>query len=656
MSSTTSLVPNQVESVEPEPEMAEKPSIEVPQDHGLSRPTLPPSIPSSTPSTKWKRSEGFWRSFIAICIPLLLSALEGSITNTALPTISEALDLGTKSSWVATAFLLASTTCQPLYSQFGDMWGRKLPMMAAVLVFALGSGICAASKNGAVLVTGRIVQGLGTGGIDLFAEMIICDLIPLRKRGPYLAIKHVAFAAGMTLGPLLGGVFAEHAWQWCFLINIPVCGVSLVVIWFWLRVGGGSVNTPASTNEGNDSTPPKPSFLQEMKKVDYIGSATLTTSVLLLLVALSTGGAPHPWTHASVLTPLIFGLLGTVIFAIWQRSPRCKYPIIPPHVFSNRTTNTSFFLTTLHGFITYGFQFYLPPFFQAVLGSSPTKSGIQVLPTTLVVVVLAAVGGPLLTLWGKYKPMHIAGFALMTLGLCLSSVYLTAAAETGLWLGMQLITAAGMGIVVSAMLPAVQVRLPDSATAASAGTWAFLRGTGSLMGVAAPGAVFNLRFATLLPSIDSPAARALLENGQAYQRATASFIKQYGTTPMLKKQLETAFQEALRSVWICFAVLAAVGFLATWFEKEWRMRTVLDTQFGLVGPEKKKKKKDKTGSGDGVGTPETQASGTTTLVQTPDWRERRGKFEEKDGVVATEVEERDLEMGGLKTLAVREEV
>ncbi|RAR05438.1 MFS general substrate transporter [Stemphylium lycopersici] len=644
MSSTPSLVPNQVG----EPEMIEKPSTEAPQHHGLSRPTLPASISSSTPSAKWKRSEGFWRSFTAICIPLLLSALEGSITSTALPTISEALDLGTKSSWVATAFLLASTICQPLYSQFGDMWGRKLPMMAAVLVFALGSGICAASKNGAVLITGRIAQGLGTGGIDLFAEMIICDIIPLRKRGPYLAIKHVAFAAGMTLGPLLGGVFAEHAWQWCFLINIPVCGVSLVVIWFWLRVGGGSVNAPTSTNNGDDDKdgPPKPSFIQEMKKVDYIGSAILTVSILLLLVALSTGGAPHPWTHASVLTPLIFGLLGTIVFAIWQRSPRCKYPIMPPYVFSNRTTNISFFLTALHGFITYGFQFYLPPFFQAVHGSSPTKSGIQVLPTTLVVLVLAAVGGPLLTLWGKYKPMHMAGFGLMTLGLSLSSVYLTAAASTELCLGIQLVTAAGLGIVVSAMLPAVQVRLPDSATAASAGAWAFLRGTGSLMGVAAPAAVFNLRFASLLSSIDAPAPRARLEHGQAYQRATASFVQQYGTTPVLKKQLETAFQEALRSVWICFAVLAAVGFVATWFEKEWRMRTVLDTQFGLVGTKKAKT---------AAATPETQdipSSHAATLVQTPDRREGRGEFDEKEGAG----EERDLEMGGLQAQVVPEEV
>ena len=123
----------------------------------LDRPYRPtpqsfPSEDSGTPSQKWTRTEGFWRSFTAMCLPLLLSALEGSVTNTALLTISEALDLGTKFSWVATAFLLASTIFQPMYSQLGDMWGRKIPMMTAVTVFAIGSGICGIANSGAVLI------------------------------------------------------------------------------------------------------------------------------------------------------------------------------------------------------------------------------------------------------------------------------------------------------------------------------------------------------------------------------------------------------------------------------------------------------------------------------------------------------------------------
>lgn len=531
------------------------------------RPSLSsfPSEDSGTPSEKWTRTPGFWRSFIAMCLPLLLSALEGSVTNTALPTISEALGLGTTFSWVATAFLLASTIFQPLYSQLGDMWGRKIPMMTAVSVFAIGSAICGVANSGAVLIFGRIVQGLGTGGIDLFAEMILCDIVPLRKRGPYLAIKHIVFAVGTCLGPLLGGVFAEINWRWCFYINIPVCFGAFVIIYLWLDVGGGLKSQEVSV-------------LNELKKIDYFGTGLLTFSVVMLLISLSTGGAPNPWSHPAVITPMILGLLGFVVFAFWERSKYCKYPIMPPHVFSNRTTIISFALTTIHGFITYGFQFYLPPFFQAVKGSSPSQSGIEVMPTTLAVVVCAAVGGPLMSLWGKYKPMHIVGFGIMTTGLGLC-VLLGPSTPISVWLVLQLVVAGGLGIVISTMLPAVQVKLPESSTGAAAGSWAFLRGTGSLFGVAVPGAVFNVRFNSLLSTIPSKQARSQLEKGRAYQHASAAFVGSFGSVN--RAPITNAFNESLKSVWIVFAVLAGIGFLLTFGEKQHKMRKQLNTKYGL---------------------------------------------------------------------------
>jgi MFS family permease len=498
----------------------------------------------------------------------LLSALEGSVTNTALPTISDALDLGKMFSWIATAYLLASTLFQPLYSQLGDIWGRKYPMMSAVAVFAIGSAICGGANSGSVLILGRAVQGLGTGGIDLFAEMILCDIIPLRKRGPYLAIRHVTFAIGTTIGPLLGGAFAEHGWRWCFLVNIPICGISLVIMWFFLRVSGGAKSSNTT-------------LMEELQKIDYIGSGILTVSTLIILFALGTGGAPQPWSHSAVVIPLVLGFLGLVVFAFWERSIYCRHPIMPPRVFSNRTTTIAFTLTTMHGFITYGFQFYLPPFFQAVKGSSPTKSGLEVMPTTLVIVVLAAIGGPLLSFWGRYKPLHIIGFALMTLGLGLCAI-LNTTTPVAVWLCLQLIIASGSGIVISTMLPTVQVRLPESTTGISAGSWAFLRGTGALFGVAIPGAVFNVRFAQLLPTISSAAARSKLTHGRAYSRASAKFTKKFGITA--QAEIIKAFTESLKSVWIVFAVVAAVGFFLTWWEKEYKMRTELNTDYGLKAP------------------------------------------------------------------------
>ncbi|KAF2438050.1 MFS general substrate transporter [Karstenula rhodostoma CBS 690.94] len=513
------------------------------------------SLPTKHDAQGRSLHQGFWRSFIAICVPLLLSALEGSVTNTALPTISDALNLGTSFSWVATAFLLASTILQPLYGQFGDMWGRKYPMMVAVGVFAIGSAICGGANSGGVLIFGRIVQGLGTGGVDLFAEMILCDIVPLRHRGPYLAIKHAIFAIGTTLGPLMGGVFAEHGWRWCFIINIPVCVISMIIMYFWLHVGGG----PKIRNVN---------IKEEIRKVDMLGTAILTASVIMLLVALSMGGASHPWDHPAIIIPLLFSIGSFIGFAIYQRSKYCAHPVMPKEVFSNRTTNIAFALTTIHGFITYGFQFYLPPFFQAVKGSTPTQSGLEVLPTTIVIVVLAAAGGPLLSRWGRYKPIHIIGFGCMTLGLglCIMLAKKTPVQE---WLMFQLVVATG----------SVQVKLPDTTTGQSSGSWAFLRGTGSLFGVAIPGAVFNVRFASLLPGISSTTARAQLDKGQAYQHATASFVKKF--EPAVQAEIVYSFTESLKCVWVIFCVLAGVGSVMAWCEQEHKMRKTLNTAYGL---------------------------------------------------------------------------
>ncbi|EMD88863.1 hypothetical protein COCC4DRAFT_60470 [Bipolaris maydis ATCC 48331] len=583
-----------------EPSSSSTPNAKLDSAEQLTYLNLSSSLSNSNPSAEWTRSHGFWRSFIAICIPLLLSALGGSITNTALPTISEALNLNTKFSWIATDFLLASTVFQPLYSQLGDMWGRKRPMMAAIAVFALGSAICAGARSGPMLISGRILQGLGTGGIDLFAEMILCDIVPLRKRGPYLAIKHVAFAAGTTMGPLLGGVFAEQGWYSCFLINTPVCIISLAIMWIWLSVDEGLTNGKVSIGDN-------------LRKTDYIGSGMLTGSVLMILVALSTDGARWPWNHPSIITLIVLGTLGLIGFIFWERSRFFKYPIMPPHVFSNRTTNIVFALTVMHGIITYGFQFYLPLYFQAVEGSSPSNSGVEVMPTTLVIVIIAALGGPILSFTGRYKHIHMAGFVCVTLGQSLC-IMLDHSTSPGVWISIQLIIASGLGIVIPTMLPAIQAKLPKASTGASAGSWAFLRGTESLFGVAIPGAVFNARFTSLLPSIFSPGAQAKLSHGRAYQCATASFINRYGTTPTVKSEIVTAYTQSLRSIWIIFTVVAAVGFCISFCEKEYKMRTVLNTVYGL-----KSKQMPSNGEPAGSSTPPFSAASivSETEAQTP---------------------------------------
>lgn len=513
----------------------------------------------------WARGTGFWRCFVGICFPILLSAFEGSVVSTALPTISRSLGLGPSSSWVATAFLLASIVFQPLFGQLADIWGRRYLMMAAVAVFGAGSAIAAYAGSGAVLLCGRIVQGVGSGGIDLFAELILCDIIPLKKRGHYVAIKAAVYALGTTVGPLLGGVFAQTNWRWCFGVNIPVCALALVLMWFWLRLSSGTSWKGLSV-------------LQQIGQVDYLGIFLLTGSVVLILCALSLAGAVYAWTDLTIVASLAGGGGGIVLFVFWERSRLCAHPIMAPHVFSNRTTVAAMTVTAIHGFITYGFQFYLPPFFQAVLGASPSRSGLLILPCSLTIVVLAAVGGPLLARFGKYRLMHLGGFALMGAGL-VPAIPLDESRSVVLWISLSFLVGVGSGIIVSTTLPAVLVELTDKENAAATGSWAFLRGLGSLLGVAVPNAIFNARFSACLGSIDDAAARAELRDGQAYEHASASFIA--GLDPLVRRQVLGAFTASFRFVWAIFLGFALGGFVTALLERQVRLRRDLDSDYGL---------------------------------------------------------------------------
>ncbi|KAK4465060.1 major facilitator superfamily domain-containing protein [Cladorrhinum samala] len=530
------------------------------------------TTPDSSPA-QWRRGPGFWRCFIAVCVPILLSAFEGSVVSTALPTISAALGLGSNSSWVATAFLLASIVFQPLYGQLADIWGRRHLMMVAVVIFGVGSAISGWADDGTVLILGRVVQGMGSGGIDLFAELILCDIIPLQRRGHYVAIKAAVYALGTTVGPLLGGVFAQSGksnWRWCFGVNIPICLMALIMMWFWLQVSNGSGWEDCSLKK-------------KLGQVDYFGISLLTTSVVLILFALTTGGCGNAWNSPIIIWTLTCAVLELVAFVLWERCRWCSHPIMAPHVFSNRTTVAAFCITIFHGFITYGFQFYLPPFFQAVLGSSPAKSGELILPCTLTIVILAAVGGPLLAKFGRYRLMHRAGFLLMAAGL-LPCILIHDSSLIPLWIMLSLLVGLGSGIIVSTTLPTVLVELTDKENAAATGSWAFLRGLGSLLGVAIPNAAFNAEFEIGLKVINNAHLTSKFGSGLAYEHASATFISKLDAD--MQPRIIALFASAFKVVWVIFFVFALIGLATTFLERQVALRRELDSEFGLVDKKK----------------------------------------------------------------------
>ena len=162
---------------------------------------------------------------------------------------------------------------QPLQGQLANVFGRRWPTIISTGTFILGSGIGGGASNMSMLIAGRVIQGVGAGGINVLIEIIVCDLIPLRQRGQYIGMIFGVIALGTALGPLFGGLIVQHTtWRWVFYLNLPIGGVALVILILFLHVKYNQEKT----------------FADKLTQIDWLGNvlfvATISAIVRLILI------------------------------------------------------------------------------------------------------------------------------------------------------------------------------------------------------------------------------------------------------------------------------------------------------------------------------------------------------------------------------------
>ena len=456
-----------------------------------------------------------------------------------------------------------SAAVQPLFGQLANIFGRRWLALTIVGIYTLGSGICGAANSGTTLIVGRSIQGVGTGGLNMILDVILSDLVPLRERGTYIAISLMVLTIGTSMGPFVGGAIVDNTtWRWVFYINLPVGGLTFILLFIFLQVGYDK----------------EMSLRQKLKRVDFVGNAMLMASTTAVLYALTYGGSRYLWSSTSVLLPLVFGVAGLGLFVLFEHQEWASEPVIPLRLFKNRTAAVVFTNTFLSAMLLYWAIFYLSVYFQAVLVSTPTRSGVQMLPVVLVAVPGAAAAVIILTKFGRYKLLHGAGFAIVTIGLGLFSK-LDQNSAMGEWVNYQIVTAIGTGMVLNTLLPAFQAAQPESDQATATASWAFIRSFGCIWGVTVPATIFNNRLEKSSDAISDVMVRLDLMGGQAYGRATYDYISQFQDPT--RSQIITAFADALKYVWWVSAAFSGLAFLLVLLEKDTPLRTELQTAFGL---------------------------------------------------------------------------
>ncbi|MCJ1394423.1 hypothetical protein MMC18_007301 [Xylographa bjoerkii] len=533
----------------------------------------------STP--KENRGFQFWMVIVSLCIAGVLPGLESTVVTTSLPTIVADLQIGDNYIWIANVFFLTSAAVQPLFGQVANIFGRRWLAISIVAFYVFGSGICGGANSGAMLIAGRAIQGIGSGGLNMIVDVVVSDLVPLRERGNFIAIVLTVYSIGTTMGPFVGGAIVETTtWRWVFYLNLPIGGVAMVMLFMFLHV-----------NYKKEMT-----FAQKLKRIDYLGNVIVIASSTAVLFALTYGGARYSWSSWHIVLPLVLGLVGLIIFYIYEDSSLPIEPVTPTRLFKNRTSGAVIVITFLNSGLLYWAMYFLPVYFQAVQVSLPERSGVQILPLVLVAVPGAIVAVIVLTKYGRYRPLHHLGLGICTIGIGLFTL-LNANSSMAAWVLFQVVGGLGSGMVLNTLLPAFQAPLPESDQAAATAAWAFIRSFGSIWGVAIPGAIFNSRCNALASRITDPSAHAALATGQAYEHATAAFVGSFSGD--VQQQIIGVYTDSLKTVWQVAVAFSGLAFLLVFLEREVPLRTELDTEYGLD----QRKMMDEKGGGGESGKP-----------------------------------------------------
>ena len=374
-------------------------------------------------------------------------------------------------SWLATGYLIANAACQPLSGKLTDIFGRRAGLIFSNVFFGAGCLISGLAQSESAVIAGRVIAGMGGGGLNAISVFVSTDLVPLRRRGVWQGYGNIIFGLGMGLGGTVGGWLNDWVgWRWAFLIQVPFVCVSGLLVFFLVKI---------PVKEHNKSA---------VKRIDFLGAALLVTSLVFLLLGLNSGGNQFPWTHPFILTVLPLSFVTFLAF-IYVEDRVAAEPIIPVRLILRRTV-LSACLTNWFGTMSVFLALYYVPLYLQVRGFSALDSGLRLIPYAVSISIGSLSAGFIMRKTGRYYILSCVLMALLVAG---SALYITFDLNTPTWATYVYMTPAGVAyggmltVTLIAMISAVEHK--DQAVITSA-SYAF-RSTGSTIGITIASAVFQ---------------------------------------------------------------------------------------------------------------------------------------------------------------------
>ncbi|OHE96888.1 MFS transporter, partial [Colletotrichum orchidophilum] len=356
---------------------------------------------------------------IGLFLAVLCFGLDRSILGTAIPVITSEFQSLPDVAWYGSAYLFTMCSFQlfvgKLYAEFNAKW----VFLVALLIFEVGSVVCAVAPSSVVLIVGRAISGVGAAGLMSGALIILARSVPLHRRPQFTAAVGAAGGISQCIAPTLGGVFVDKAtWRWCFWINLPLGGVTFLVILFLLKLPPQEKKQTHSLRE----------FVQNF---DFLGTLLLIPWIICLLLALQWGGTEYPWSNWRII---LCWCLFAVCFLSWAfvQYREGDKATVPFRILFQRSMACACWLMLLLFSLLFIEVYYIPIWLQAVKNHSAYQSGIDLLASSVSLSVATILSGFLTSRIGYYVPQLIASSVIASVGSGLIYSF-NENTSTGLW-------------------------------------------------------------------------------------------------------------------------------------------------------------------------------------------------------------------------------
>jgi MFS family permease len=488
----------------------------------------------------------------SIYVGVFLGALDATIIATLSAPISDSFNSLSLLSWLASAYLIANSACQPLSGRLTDIFSRRTGLVFSNIFFAAGNLICGLATSEWSIIAGRVVAGIGGGGLMAIATFVASDLVPLRKRGLIQGIGNVCFGTGAGLGGIFGG-WVNDVWGWrvAFLSQVPLVIISGILVWWFVDV------------------PAKKSERSKLSRVDFLGSFTLVVTLVLLLLGLNSGGNIVPWTHPLVLASLPLSILALCGF-IYVELYIATEPVIPIRLLLHRTVAAACMCNWFLTVATFAIIFYVPIFFQ-VSGLSTTASGMRLVPYSIGASVGSLGAGLIMNHTGKYTILSLGLLTTHCLGTGLLSTMTLDGPSWPVFIFLSLVGVGYGGTLTVTLLAVIAAVSHEHQAVITSATYAF-RSTGSTIGVTIASAVYqNLLVSSLHEKFDG-------EKGAEKRigRIRDSLDELKHLPSGWKEGVMGSFEGALRGVWWTALGIAVLGFVCGAFMRQHRLHKSLE--------------------------------------------------------------------------------